>query len=117
MALLPPGSAGVPGTDVHNDLGGRSAPDAHPMAAITGLSDWVVSTSTTVDALRPLSFRYIWSNTSIQNIPAPAGSAVIVVRTEDGAVITPGLRHTTPTNVELTFSPPISGDHVAYVVR
>ena len=129
MALLPPTSGGGVGTTVHNDLTGRSAPDAHPISAITGLADWLAQHDAALEAAEALRYIFMFSNTSAQDIflPQPLNSmsvAVVTVRTADGAMIEPEVRYMYGPDPErfierirLTFTPVVSGEHIVHIIR
>lgn len=128
MALLAPNGGSNGEVVLHNDLGGRSAPDAHPISAISGLQGWLDTLQRQETATAPLRYRYSWTNANGQdvNLPQPydTSSAVIaVVRLSDGALVEPDVNYFyTPDGsyirtIRLSFHPAISGDHVIHVVR
>lgn len=131
MALLPPGTggSGVGGTVAHNDLPGRDQPNAHPISAITGLSDVLAGHDAALTATQPLRYIYQFSNTVTQDIimvpPLDTLSlALIMVRTSDGAMIEPEVTYIYDPGpmryierIRLGFNPPINGEHIVYIVR
>lgn len=129
MPLLPPdvGGGDVSGA-LHNDLAGRDAPDAHPIAAISGLQDWLNTLTDHDLATLPLRYVFTWSATTLQDVHLPQpwdtiSAVVVVVRQADGNVIDPDIEYFYSPDgafiraIRLTFSPPISGTHLVHVVR
>ncbi len=131
MALLPPGTggSGVGGTVAHNDLPGRDQPNAHPITAITGLSDTLAAHDTALATAQSLRQIYLFNNASSQviNLPPPYSTlslALVLIRTSDGAMIEPEITYgygPPPMRyieqITLGFTPGITGEHVAHIIR
>ena len=130
MALLPPGTAsGGDGTTDHNDLAGRDAVNSHPISAITGLQDWLERQDRTLTATGPLRLIYNFTSTTgvTVGLPTPLDTlslALVMIRTGDGAMIEPEVTYLYGPgplryieSVHLGFNPPLSGEHMVYVIR